>query len=206
MLDDAAIRAAFHAKLLRAAHRSSGTLVVDEFGIDHGSRRADIAVINGRMTGYEIKSDADSLGRLRGQIAGYSRVFDYATVVVTDRHLSQVRNVVPSWWGIVGVSTGVRRGIHFRTVRRGSPNPRSSAIALARLLWRHEVIAVLRDLGLPGKRLRTERSALYRILVGRLATGEVARLVRDRLRARSAWPGPSQLSQGGGSYRQTAMS
>jgi hypothetical protein len=206
MLDDAAIRTAFHAKLLRAAHRSPGTLVVDEFGIDHGSRRADIAVINGRMTGYEIKSDVDSLVRLRGQVAGYSRVFDYATVVVTDRHLRQVTSVVPAWWGIVGVSAGARRGIRFRTVRRGSPNPRSSAIALARLLWRHEVIAVLKDLGLPGKRLRTERSLLYRVLVGRLATEDVARLVRDRLRGRSAWPGPSQLSPGDGSYRRTATS
>ena len=68
----------------------------------------------------------------QGQIAGYNRVFDYATVVVTDRHLRQVRSVVPAWWGIVGVSAGARRGIHFRTVRGGSLNPRSSAIALAR--------------------------------------------------------------------------
>ena len=146
MLDDAAFRNALHAKLLRAAHSSPGNLVVDEFGIDHGRRRADVAVLNGRMTGYETKSDMDSLDRIRGQIGGYSKVFDYATVVVTDRHLRRVMSIVPTWWGVVGVSAGARRGIHFRTVRRGLPNPRSSAIAPARLLWRREATAILKEL------------------------------------------------------------
>jgi hypothetical protein len=47
-------------------------LVLDELGIDHGRQRADIAVINGRMTGYEIKSDRDTLAPLSNRAKGIS--------------------------------------------------------------------------------------------------------------------------------------
>ncbi len=187
MLDDATIRAAFHLRRLRSAHQNPGTLVVDELGIDHGRQRADIAVINGRMTGYEIKSDLDSLDRLTKQIAGYNRVFNYAAVVATNRHLQAAAEMVPPWWGIISVSAGSRGGLHFRTVRRGSLNLKASAIALARLLWRDEVLAILRDLGIRGKPLRRERASLYQFLVRRLVIDDLAKLVRSRLKARAEW-------------------
>jgi hypothetical protein len=187
MLDDAIIRAAFHLRRLRGVHQNPGTLVVDELGIDHGRQRADIAVINGRMTGYEIKSDLDTLDRLTKQIAGYNRVFDYAAVVATDRHLQQAAEMVPPWWGIISVTAGSRGGLHFRNVRRGSLNPRASAIALARLLWRDEVLCILRDLGIRGEKLRSERASLYRSLIRRMAVDDLAKLVRSRLKARTEW-------------------
>ena len=129
MLDDATIRTAFHLKRLRSVHQNPRTLVLDELGIDHGRQCADIAVINGRMTGYEIKSDRDTLDRLAKQIAGYNRIFDYAAVVATDRHLPQALRMLPLWWGIIGVSAGSRGGLRFRTVRKGSLNPKANPIA-----------------------------------------------------------------------------
>jgi hypothetical protein len=206
MLNDATIRAAFHRERLSGVRKDLETIVVDELGIDHGKLRADIAVINGRMTGYEIKSDQDSLNRLPKQIAGYNRIFDYAHVVATDRHLEYAGSMVPPWWGIVGVSTGARGGLRFRTVRKGSMNPKPSAIALARLLWRDEILAILRDLGMRGKQLRKERSSLYTSLVRRVTTDEVASLVRCCLRSRVGWRDLSRLSPNGGSSQRTATS
>ena len=206
MLNDAAIRDAIHRRRLRATRKHAETLVVDELGIDHGKLRADIAVVNGRLTGYEIKSDQDSLVRLQRQIAGYSRVFDYAHVVATDRHLKRARSMVPHWWGIIAVSAGPRGGLRFRTVRRGSQNPKRSAIALARLLWRDEIVALLSSLGMHGKSLRRERSRLYASLVRRVTTDDLARLVRSCLRSRVGWRDLSRPSRDGDSSQRIAKS
>jgi len=205
MLNDTAIRTVIHREHLRNERKDPKTLVVNELGIDHGKLRADIAVINRRMTGYEIKSDQDSLSRLARQITGYNRVFEYAHVVATDRHLDRAAAMVPHWWGIIRVYRGPQGGLRLRTVRRGSPNPKRSSIALARLLWRDEVLTILRELGMHGRSLRRERSKLYRSLVLRVTTDDVARLVTTFLRSRAAWRDLSQPSPGDGSSQRTAM-
>ena len=54
-MNDGRIRAAFHGKILRRQHLCPETLVLDELGLMHGRCRADIAVVNGCLIGYEIK-------------------------------------------------------------------------------------------------------------------------------------------------------
>ncbi|WP_128815240.1 hypothetical protein [Vibrio sp. 624788] len=54
--NDSEIREAFHKKKLKSQHEDNQTLVIDELGLMHGSNRIDIAVVNGCIHGYEIKS------------------------------------------------------------------------------------------------------------------------------------------------------
>ena len=61
--------------------RHPGTLIIDELPICRHAARADLAVINGHFSGYEIKSDRDTLKRLGSQVDAYCRVFDYVAVV-----------------------------------------------------------------------------------------------------------------------------
>ena len=68
--------------------------MVDELGVCRGQVRIDVAVVNGRFHGYEIKSDRDSLRRLDGQVDLYSKVLDRATIVVGDRHFTEALNTV----------------------------------------------------------------------------------------------------------------
>jgi len=64
-MNDALIRKRFHEQELMPYHTAPNALVIDELGLHHGSCRADIAIVNGRMIGYEIKGETDSLKRLR---------------------------------------------------------------------------------------------------------------------------------------------
>ena len=121
-MNDQQIRNSFHHKYLHKHHEDSATLVVDELGLQHGKCRADIAVINGHLIGYEIKSDADSLKRLDNQIASYNLVFDYISVIVAVCHLEETTTIVPDWWGIISVAEGKRGAIYFKTVRRSTQN------------------------------------------------------------------------------------
>src|SRR5438132_3874390 len=105
-MTDFEIRRSFHGKMLRRHHGAPDTLVVDELGLQYGSGRADIAVVNGRLVGYEIKSDNDSLARLKRQISLYDAIFDSITIVVGLKHCSVICQRVPGHWGVVLAQIG----------------------------------------------------------------------------------------------------
>lgn len=193
-MNDAQIRTSFHRKTLRRYHTAPDTLVLDELGLEHGRSRADIAIINGHLIGYEIKSDDDSLHRLPRQIDAYNAIFDRATAVVGQCHLARVRELVPSWWGIVVVSKGQRDAVHFKTVRKAASNPSTDDFAVAQLLWRNEAEEELLRLGFSGRILRQKRSVLYGELVDALDASELRKVVRERLRMRTDWRRPAQPS------------
>jgi hypothetical protein len=186
-LNEDQVRAAYHRKHLTRHHSNSAAVVVDELGLQHGRFRADIAVVNGHLAGYEIKSDFDRLGRLSSQIDGYGAVFDRITLIVTSKHLDEAADLVPDWWGLVLTHRGPRGGIHFATVRKASSNPDVDNFCVAQLLWRQEAREVLLDLGVEERQLRGNRATLYRLLVRRLSSRELRDLVREKLKSRSGW-------------------
>ncbi len=194
-LADKQIRDALHRKTLRKHHRAPNTLVVDELGLMHGKCRADIAVINGHLFGYEIKSDEDTLSRLPEQVRAYCEVFDRVTVVVGKKHVNLVRNIVPDWWGITVAQRGERGAVNFESERSGQFNKNLNLFSIAQLLWKSEVSQILSELGVPSKLLRQRRSELYRLLVELMKPNDLHRKVRDCLRSRKNWrchPQPSQ--------------
>lgn len=186
-LRDSDVRAAVYGRLLSHARTSPDTLVIDELGLDHGSCRVDIAVINGHIRGLEIKAEADSLNRLPHQVAAYGEVVDKASLIVAPRHLGAALTIIPDWWGIVIVDRGTRSGVNFHRMRPERVNRAVDPLVLARLLWRPEAQAVLRELGVPERDLRAPREALYQRIVSELPMRKLARTVRDTLKSRLVW-------------------
>ncbi len=203
-MDDAQIRDGLHCKRLRKYHNAANTIVVDELGLKHGSCRADVAVINGRILGYEIKSDEDSLYRLPEQIRSYGDVFDRVTVVAGIRHAKAIQTMVPDWWGILVAGQGARGAIHFESVRNAETNRGICLFSVAQLLWKSEAAGILAELGVPRKTLRQRRAVLYALLVEALSPVELRRRVRDCLKTREGWRYHEQPSPGGGSSQPRA--
>lgn len=100
-LNDADIRGRLSKWLVDQFAHDQSTVVCHEFSVPRPSARADVAVINGRLSGFEIKSDRDSLARLPQQVASYSAVFERVTLVTTAAHLKKATISVPEWWGIL---------------------------------------------------------------------------------------------------------
>jgi len=205
-VNDTEIRQSFHRKKLKRHHEDQGALVIDELGLKHGACRADIAVINGRLLGFEIKSDRDVLSRLSSQVSAYDAVFDHTTIVVGERHLAAVNELVPAWWGIVLCVKGKRGGIHFLTQRKPSRNRRVDPLSIAQLLWRPEAVEVLRSRGEEERTLRKPRQVLYARLVETMSSAELKQTVSSRLRSREDWRCPQPPSQCGGSSQPDAKS
>ncbi|USA38881.1 sce7726 family protein [Pelagerythrobacter marinus] len=193
-LRDSDVRQAAYRRLLTHAQACPDTLVIDELGLDHGSCRIDIAVINGHIRGVEIKAEADTLVRLPRQVAAYGQVVDKALLIVAPKHLESAIEMVPDWWGVMVAERGATQGVRFRRVRSERANKGIDALVLARLLWRPEAQDLLRVLGVPERELRAPREELYQRIVSLLPLRKLANAVRTALKSRTTWRGQQPLS------------
>lgn len=188
-LGDGEIRLALQKRLAAHAAREPGTVLVEEMGLCRGQSRVDLAVVNGVMHGYEIKSDRDSLRRLASQIDYYSRVLDRVTIVVGAKHLERVLECVPSWWGVLSVRPSSVRA-EFKTIRRPKKNPQRDPRSLVELLWLDDAMALLEERGeTRGVRGKPRRYVWDRVCE-RVPIDEIAEAIRRSLKARKAPAGP----------------
>jgi hypothetical protein len=193
-LRDVDVRQAAYRRLLVHAQSCPDTLVIDELGLDHGSCRIDIAVINGHIRGVEIKAEADTLARLPRQVAAYGEVVDKALLIVDPKHLASAMTMVPDWWGVMVAERGATQGVKFRRVRAERANKGIDPLVLARLLWRPEAQDILRSLGIAERDLRVPREDLYQRIVSLMPLRKLSNAVRTSLKSRTTWRDQPPLS------------
>jgi len=180
------IRCALLARLERRWSPLPNTLIVQELGTHYGEFRVDLAVINGALRGYEIKSGADRLDRLPRQMSAFNEVFDYVTLVAATKHLDRCLEHVPTWWGIIEVLS-LQTSFCLKERRRAARNMTVNAQTVARLLWRQELLELLRTLGIDAGIGAASRDVLAARLASSLPPSEISRLVRERIRERHGW-------------------
>lgn len=187
---EAEVRAAVTRAIEREHADGPSTRVIHELDLCQAAARIDLAVVNGRMIGWEIKSQADTLARLPRQQAVYSKIFDRVWLAVAPRHLPAALEQVPPWWGVV-VAEGSPGECMLRTVRHSRLNRQVDLHSLVRLLWRAEALEELDRLGLAEGMRRAPRRVLWEVLAGAvprdISAAQLRRVVRERLRTRSGW-------------------
>jgi hypothetical protein len=184
---DPEIRLALHNKRLRHVKSQPDTLVIDELGLAHAQSRIDVAVINGCIHGYEIKSAKDDLNRLDRQIAIYRQTLQKLTIVADSKHLQGISANVPEWCGIIEAKRGLRGGISLELIRPASKNPDINLVMMAHLLWRPEILQLLAQLGYAPRELRLPRKQLYELLCETLSPREITAAIRKFMMQREAW-------------------
>jgi hypothetical protein len=189
-MQEAQVRAAVVDRV-NARHDVGGdTRVVHELDLCQSQARIDVAVINGRLTGWEIKTAADTLHRLPRQEAVYSRIFDRVWLAADDRHIAPAMSLIPEWWGVLRI-TEARGKCRLVRVRDARLNRAVELPFLVRLLWRSEALAELDDLGLAEGLSRAPRRLLWEALAGasprHISRTELQRRVRARVRDREGW-------------------
>jgi hypothetical protein len=205
-LSDTDIRSALRKKLRLIHADEPDTAIIDELSLSEGQARVDLAVVNGSFSGYEIKSDRDTLYRLPGQRAVYELCFNTITIVVGSSHVEECMGAVPEWWGVwEAVQRTDDATIEFRERREASVNDRISPQQVVQLLWRDEVVSALRRLGIQ-VRSKTTRRELWAILVDAVTSRELFQIIRDQLRARGDWRSGPTPFRDGGSSRSAATS
>jgi hypothetical protein len=183
---DADVRKAMR-RMLREQHSGEpDTRIVEEMGVWSGSVRIDIAVINGELSGFELKSDRDTLERLPFQADLYSRVFDRVSIVAGARHASKAFAQVPRWWGRM-IAHPTPEGVDLELVQTSELNPAREPYLIAELLRKDEVLAALEERGLAAGWRSKKVRLLHERLSQLLDIDELTNCVRQALKQRDGW-------------------
>lgn len=122
---------------------SSEDVLIDELGFVNqqlgktidSSFRADLALANGRLVGFEIKSGADTLKRWPSQCEAYFNVFDEVWLCTHGRHLEKALTMTPKKAGVLLVDD--LGGVAM--LRAAQRNESLCSYDLSGLLWREEL-------------------------------------------------------------------
>jgi len=152
-LNDQDLRRVLLEELYLQYKDDKNTRIINELGIDHGASRVDVAVVNGIIHGYEIKSDVDNLYRLPRQISYYNKLFQRMTIVTTKKYYLKVREMVPPWWGILIISND---GSRLICKRKGRYRNQQDKKILLKLLWKRDLEGLVDYANLP-KSLKKKR-------------------------------------------------
>lgn len=185
--NDILIRSALKKFLTNHHAQDEKVRIIEEFGVQHGTARVDIAVINGIIHGYEIKSDQDTLRRLPRQMGVFNLVFDKITLVVGKNHLYQAINMVPEWWGIIIVKIDNNGSLIFNVIRGEEFNKNQDSVSIARLLWREEALRILEKNKVADGFYSKPRDFIYKKLASVLDQEALSEEVREKLFLRADW-------------------
>jgi hypothetical protein len=137
-------KAALTHKILLGRHSLQTASMLNEFRV--GECKADIAILNGTATVYEIKSERDSLTRLERQVAAYAKVFARVYVIAGENHVAAVMNSVPKDVGILRLNSRHR----ISTVREAADRPElTSPVAIFDSIRTVEARLILQSRGVP---------------------------------------------------------
>lgn len=160
--------------------------VVDELDICRGIVRADVAVIDNYLHGFEIKSDKDSLVRLQNQIDHYSKVFDRVTIVTGETHLEKIMQIVPNWWGVL-LAQGDTGAVKLSSIRETQPNEQVDVLSLLELIWKEEALSLLTEHGLQRGYISKPKQVIRERIAECFSFKEIHSFVVRQLKVRDKW-------------------
>jgi hypothetical protein len=191
--NDLIIRIALKEDLEKLHSQEEKLRIIEEFGVQHGTARVDVAVLNGTTHGYEIKSDQDTLRRLPEQMDVFNSVFDKITLVVGKNHLYEAVNIVPDWWGIIIAKVNTRGSIVFNYIRKEEFNKKQDSISIARLLWKKEALKILEEKGEAKGLYSKTRDLIYEKLATVFDQKTLGNKVREAIFFREDWRADAPL-------------
>lgn len=141
--DEYVYRSAITQKILLGQHSLRTASMLGEARV--GTSKADVVVFNGTSTAYEIKSERDSLARLRSQVLAYSQVFAAVNVVTSPSHVEHVLRQVPEEVGVLILTDRFTLRVERRATCDSS---RTEPLAILDFVRLDEAFAILREIGI----------------------------------------------------------
>lgn len=142
--DEYIYKAALTHKVLLGTHSLSTACMLSEFRV--GECKADIAILNGTGTVYEIKSERDSLSRLERQVETYKKVFASVFVIAGENHVDAVLATTSADVGVLQLSARQQ----ISTIREAENRPdRICPATVFEAIRTSEAKQILTRLGVP---------------------------------------------------------
>lgn len=143
MLNDKKIRDALIKRLLNK--KLSRNNIFEEIAVKRGLGIVDVVANFKTPHCYEIKSDVDSLTRLKNQSEYFSDVFKKITLITTKKHFMKAELIIPKWWGII-LAEEKNEKVILKSYRISGLNPKNTTADLLSILWNNELKSALNEL------------------------------------------------------------
>ena len=136
--------------------------------------RADVMlVLEEKLIGVEIKSDADTYARIvtfdlrARETKDYNKFFDYNYVVVGSSHSKHIEEHVPEYWGIIE-AISKEESVEFNVLREPEINKRAQRTYKMKrklsILWRPELSHIQEINGMPKYKQRSKDFVITKIM------------------------------------------
>lgn len=176
-------------KILLGKHNLNTAFMLTEFRAD--DCKADAVVLNGTSHVYEIKSEMDSFERLDRQLAAYRKMFDFITVITTERLFKDVEERVSPEVGIRVLAEGKYQ---FKTqgCRREAISNKANVdpIVIFNSLQRQEYLKVIKEMfgvslsHLPNTQIYGEAKKFFARLSPETAHDNMVEMLKNRKQTR----------------------
>lgn len=180
--DEYIYRSALTHNVLMGTHSLKTACMLTEFRA--GSCKADLAILNGTATVYEIKSERDSLARLANQVENYKRVFAKVVVIASEDHVAGVLDTVADDVGVMTLGPRYR----ISTLREAEDRPeRICPATVFESLRATEAASMLKSLRIEAPDVpNTQRHTAMRVLFQNLDSAAIhAAMVKTLKRTRN---------------------
>ena len=190
-------------KLFLGVHSINTASMLTEFRV--GSSKADVVILNGTASAYEIKSERDTLDRLQRQIEAYRRVFARVNVITSLNHLDEVQELIEADIGILILN----KNYALSVVRKADNNPRRIDVgAVFDSIQLHESKRILQLSGvevpnLPNTQQYTALREIFKSLPPELVHMQMVKVLKE---SRSLLPIKDLLSSLPESLRAAVLS
>lgn len=185
MLADYEIRERLLTKL-HTDNQNKSYRIIEELVICSGEVRVDIALANGHMHGYEIKSDLDTLERLPKQIHCYDSTFDKNTIIVGEKFRYKIVEHVPKHWGIEVAYLNRFGNVSLERIRKSESNKSIEYQRLLELLWNKELKGFLKENKIKGYSA-SKRNELLQAVMENIPFKLAKNYTRETLKTRVGW-------------------
>lgn len=150
---------------------------LDLFGVDiHG------------CVGIEIKSDRDTLTRFKTQEPCYARLCKTNYLVIGEKFLTKIQDI-PFYWGIILVYDG-GDSLHAELVREPEPSPHYDPYAILALIWKEELVLLLKKHGLYKGMSKSRAKYMRKALRDNLSLEELMTDIHWLFTVRDGWKIP----------------
>jgi len=196
-------KAALTNKILLGRHSLQTASMLNEFRV--GECKADLVILNGTSTVYEVKSERDSLARLQRQVNAYGTVFANVYVIAAENHVGDVQASVPEDVGILRLNHRHQISVMREAVDRAA---NISPAAIFDSIRTDEASLILRSEGasipvVPNTSLNSTLRQLFVQLDGRRAHDAMVRVLK---RTRNLMPLSDLVAQLPPSLHTAALS
>lgn len=160
-------------------------LIVQEMVLCRGFARIDVALVNGSMHGFEIKSSEDTLARLKNQLEYYSQCFDYLTIVASEKHINNILTNYPLWLGI-SLASAEDAGLVIKKIRPARRNKNINTFSLMQLLWKSELLEIANLYSQKNISTLNKGKIIERLILN-IREADLHKATRQQLKSRTTW-------------------